>query len=79
MGPSLVAMATKFGLGTEVQSPTGLLIVFLVIFCEWLVLCQGVWLAMINKLLYTRDRQTFWGRGPDEPQTNLSRAGQVNF
>ena len=24
MGPTLVAMATKFGLGAEIQSPTGL-------------------------------------------------------
>jgi len=24
VGPTLVAMATKFGLGTEIQSPTGL-------------------------------------------------------
>ena len=28
-GPTLVAMATKFGLGTEIQSPTGLFVVFL--------------------------------------------------
>ena len=25
VGPTLVAMATKFGLGAEIQSPTGLL------------------------------------------------------
>jgi len=28
VGPTLVAMATKFGLGAEIQSPTGLLIIF---------------------------------------------------
>ena len=27
VGPTLVAMAMKFGLGVEIQSPTGLLIV----------------------------------------------------
>ena len=26
MGPTLVAMATKFGLGAEIQSPTGLFV-----------------------------------------------------
>jgi len=37
VGPTLVAMAMKFGLGTEIQSPTGLLYsVFL-----W-------WLQMLN-------------------------------
>ena len=30
-GPTLVAMATKFGLGAEIQSPTGLLILLLFI------------------------------------------------
>ena len=28
-GPTLVAMAVKFGLGVEIQSPTGLLLLFL--------------------------------------------------
>jgi len=28
VGPTLVAMATKFGLGAEIQSPTGLFSVF---------------------------------------------------
>ena len=28
LGPTLVAMATKFGLGAEIQSPTGFLSVF---------------------------------------------------
>jgi len=28
LGLTLVAMATKFGLGVEIQSPTGLLLLF---------------------------------------------------
>jgi len=28
VGPTLVAMATKFGLGAEIQSPTGLSVCF---------------------------------------------------
>ena len=31
------------------------------------------------KFIYSRGRQTFWGRGPDEPPRNLLRVGQVNF
>jgi len=30
VGPTLVAMATKFGLGMEIQSPTGLSLLFFV-------------------------------------------------
>ena len=31
VGPMLVAMATKFGLGAEIQSPTGLLLHIIII------------------------------------------------
>jgi len=30
VGPTLVAMATKFGLGAEIQSPTGLCVCFFI-------------------------------------------------
>jgi len=36
VGPTLVAIATTFGLGTEIQSPTGLYLCFPVFF-SWLV------------------------------------------
>jgi len=35
VGPTLVAMGTKFGLGMEIQSPTGLFLCFLVHWCFW--------------------------------------------
>ena len=31
----------------------------------------------IGQLMYCRGQQTFGGRGPDEPPTNLLRAGQI--
>ena len=36
VGQTLVAMAPKFGLGTEIQSPTGLLYLFV----GWLMVCS---------------------------------------
>ena len=33
---------------------------------------------MLNFGIKTEGQQTFWGRGPDEPQTNLLRPGLVN-
>jgi len=45
VGPTLVAMATKFGLGAKIQSPTGLSVCLCVcIVCVWSVgdrLCHG--------------------------------------
>jgi len=44
--------------------------------------CNVTWTEQIAGFftwsVYSRGRQTFWGRGPDEPPTNLLRAGQVN-
>jgi len=36
-GPTLVAMATTFGLGAEIYSPTGLLTLFVCLFVDWLI------------------------------------------
>jgi len=37
LGPNLVAMATKFGLGAEIQSPTGLYVFLLLLLLMVLV------------------------------------------
>jgi len=45
VGPTLVAMATKFGLGAEIQSPTGLL-------------CYGCYIGVqYTKLVLASDEQ----------------------
>jgi len=35
VGPTLVAMATKFGLGAEIQSPTGLSFSYFIFHCTY--------------------------------------------
>jgi len=49
VGPTLVFLATKFGLGAEIQSPTGLLVVVPVcnLVCQSVCMCSGFY-NMIN-------------------------------
>ena len=51
LGPTLVAMATKFGLGAEMQSPTGLSIVAVSIDAGSLISCTVVQENSINATL----------------------------
>ena len=55
--PTLVAVATKFGLGAEIQSPTGLLIEVVCSHISWKVLVDGFGRGKSVKLELKRSLQ----------------------
>jgi len=60
VGPTIVAMATKFGLGAEIQSPTGLSSLF-----TCMALMTGMCTLMTGtcKKFRSSNSQQFWSLG----------------
>jgi len=69
LGPTLVAMATKFGLGVEIQSPTGLLKIFV---CVYICTHFFPFLAFLQTAHYFKVTQADLGPVLKSKQERLS-------